>query len=451
MRLEAFDAIDEALAVLAENAEVYTAASNRINALFTQRLDDDCVINVVSRVKEAVSLKEKIIRKKLYAKHRSGKEIMQELSDVVGVRVECRFIKDEDEVFSRIKGMFSKQKDGYCYLEDVPDIGLELMSPQPQKQRNGLDIYRIDGIIVQDGKSFRFEMQIKSLVKVFWAEIEHKIVYKNNSYRLIDDFFRQLMLSINNTLVSIDQQLMLIYQQMQKHDSGESYMQAGATKQILAKAINDMLYNKMTEEIGFTVNFRKPCEILADFVFNNGVTGADAIQAGSMEVMVTLLYRIKSMRLDMQNSLHLERPLRFGDGFCRVMGETLSRVMNEDFEWNLFFRMLFIMEPENNSGDLEFFISYIRKEITARCPGKGSAISLIVLEDLLEHLAKCFAENPDIEFISRENLDAVAQNISAYLEQILAAVEEPAQWEKYRAHFLANASLFPARAENENG
>ena len=290
MRLEAFDAIDEALAVLAENAEVYTAASNRINALFTQRLDDDCVINVVSRVKEALSLKEKIIRKKLYAKHRSGKEIMQELSDVVGVRVECRFIKDEDEVFSRIKGMFSKQKDGYCYLEDVPDIGLELMSPQPQKQRNGLDIYRIDGIIVQDGKSFRFEMQIKSLVKVFWAEIEHKIVYKNNSYRLIDDFFRQLMLSINNNLVSIDQQLMLIYQQMQKHDSGESYMQAGATKQILAKAINDMLYNKMTEEIGFTVNFRKPCEILADFVFNNGVTGADAIQAGSMEVMVTLLY-----------------------------------------------------------------------------------------------------------------------------------------------------------------
>ncbi|UKI20593.1 MAG: hypothetical protein L6V89_05720 [Oscillospiraceae bacterium] len=128
------------------------------------------------------------------------------------------------------------------------------------------------------------------------------------------------MLSINNNLVSIDQQLMLIYQQMQKHDSGESYMQAGATKQILAKAINDMLYNKMTEEIGFTVNFRKPCEILADFVFNNGVTGADAIQAGSMEVMVTLLYRIKSMRLDMQNSLHLERPLRFGDGFCRVMG-----------------------------------------------------------------------------------------------------------------------------------
>jgi len=74
-----------------------------------------------------------------------------------------------------------------------------------------------------------------------------------------------------------------------------------------------------------------------------------------------------------------------------------------------------------------------------------------VLEDLLEHLAKGFAENPDIEFISRENLDAAAQNISAYLEQILTAVEEPAQWEKYRAHFLANASLLSARNENENG
>ncbi len=53
--------------------------------------------------------------------------------------------------------------------------------------------------------------------------------------------------------------------------------------------------------------------------------------------------------------------------------------------------------------------------------------------------------------MSRENLDAAAQNISAYLEQILTAVEEPAQWEKYRAHFLANASLLSARNENENG
>ena len=82
-----------------------------------------------------------------------------------------------------------------------------------------------------------------------------------------------------------------------------------------------------------------------------------------MEVMVTLLYRIKSMRLDMQNSLHLERPLRFGDGFCRVMGETLSRVMNEDFEWNLFFRMLFIMEPVEHGWEIEIVTATRSAEI----------------------------------------------------------------------------------------
>lgn len=441
MRLEVFNVIDQALTILKDNNETYIAAAYSLHTLFSRVLGGDRIINIVTRIKEPVSLKEKIIRKKLYSKYKSGTAIMENLSDVVGVRIECRFIKDEILVFSELKRQFCIPDGGYFFVPGNSSIGLDLSSPQPQKQKNGVDIYRIDGLIEQNGKRFRFELQIKSLVKVFWAEIEHKIVYKNNSYRLIDDFFKNLMLSINNNLVSIDQQLMLVYEQMQKHDAGENYIQADATKQILAKGINDMLYNKMTEEIGFTINFKKPSEILADFVLNNGVTGADASKGESMEVMVTLLKRIKSMKLDMQSNLLLERPLRFGDGFSRIFGETLSRIMNEDFEWNLFFRVLFIMEPNNNTGDLEFFISYIRRELSAKC-STGSAVSLMILGDLLERLAAGFASDPDISFICRETLDETAEMLAKYLDQILQAVESDEEWAKYRDHFLADTAKY---------
>ncbi len=441
MRLEVFNIIDEALFILQDNKDTYHSAANLLKNVFANELKSDNVINTVARVKSSNSLKEKIIRKKLYSKYNSGCAVMEHLSDVVGIRIECRFIKDEAQVFDKLKEIFTVHKNGCFYLPDNPDIGLDLLSEQPQKQRNGVDIYRIDGRITHENITFRFELQIKSLVKVFWAEIEHKIIYKNNSYRLIDEFFSNLMLSINNNLVSIDQQLMLIYEQMQKHDSGDNYIQADSTKQILAKAINDMLYNKMNEELGFTINFKKPCEVLADFVFNNGVTGADATRSGSMEVMVLLLMRIKNTSLQMQNSLVLERPLRLGDPFSRNLGQALKTIMNVDFEWNLFFRILFIMEPNNNAGDLEFFISYIRKEITNRCD-TSSVVSVIALEDLLEQIALEFGKNPNISFILRDNLDKTSGALAEYLNQILSAVDSPTQWEKYKDHFIAQKDKY---------
>ena len=441
MRLEVFNVIDEALFILQDNKDTYTDAATALRNAFKQALKGDNVINIVTRVKSASSLKEKIIRKKLYSKYNSGCAVMEHLSDVVGIRVECRFIKDEASVLDQLKEAFSIHRDGYFYLPENDGIGLDLLSQQPQRQRNGVEIYRIDGKMTHNNTTFRFELQIKSLVKVFWAEIEHKIIYKNNSYRLIDEFFNNLMLSINNNLVSIDQQLMLIYEQIQKHDSGDNYIQADSTKQILAKAINDMLYNKMNEELGFTVNFKEPCEVLADFVFNNGVTGADATRSGSMEVMVLLLMRIKNTRLEMQSSLTLERPLRVGDPFSQSMGKTLKTIMNVDFEWNLFFRILFIMEPNNNTGDLEFFISYIRKEITNRCD-TSNVTSVLILEDLLKQIALSFAENPKISFILRKNLDKTSQMLSEYLTQILSAVDSPDQWETYREHFIAQKDKY---------
>lgn len=442
MRLEVFNIIDESLSILTENKELYTAAADRLRETLLTHLNSDNVINIVSRIKENNSLKEKIIRKKLYHRYDCGQEIMDNLSDVIGIRVECRFIKDEILVYNELRQLFSAFKDGYFYLPLDDGIGLELTSVQPQKQRNGADIFRIDGIICQQGQTFRFELQIKSLVRVFWAEIEHKIVYKNNSYRLIDDFFQNLMLSINNNLVSIDQQLMLVYEQMQQHDGAMDYMQQHSVKNLLAKAINDLLYNKMKEEMGFTINFKQPCEVLAEFVLENDLLDAKQDRIDSMEFMVMMLFRIHNMHLDLQNSLEIERALHTEDNFSKNLGETLRKLMNEDFEWNLFFRILFIMEPNNNAEDLEFFINYLRKKLIAKCSLSHGAIQNTIIEDLLEGVARNFAKSPDISFISNENLESTADMLARYLEQIVSTVDSQEEWERYKTHFLANTTEY---------
>ena len=39
-----------------------------------------------------------------------------------------------------------------------------------------------------NGEKVNFELQVKSLIHVFWSEIEHEIIYKNNNYMLMDGF-----------------------------------------------------------------------------------------------------------------------------------------------------------------------------------------------------------------------------------------------------------------------
>ena len=99
------------------------------------------------------------------------------------------------------------------------------------------------------------------------------------------------------------------------------------------------------------------------------------------------------------------------------------------------------MEPNNNTGDLEFFISYIRRELSAKC-STGSAVSLMILGDLLERLAAGFASDPDISFICRETLDETAEMLAKYLDQILQVVENDEEWAKYRDHFLADTAKY---------
>ncbi len=55
---------------------------------------------------------------------------------------------------------------------------------------------------------------------MFWSEIEHKIIYKNNTYLLADKFIKDMMDSIKNNLTMIDNQLLSIYKNFH---SGKSF------------------------------------------------------------------------------------------------------------------------------------------------------------------------------------------------------------------------------------
>src|SRR5690606_13237082 len=220
MRLEIFEFIDETIAIVDGMKDVLEESNRELEYFFRGLFfEHDNILNISSRVKTTTSLKEKIFRNNFYLKYESPEELVANLSDLIGLRIECRFIEDEEDVYSKIVEEFNiPVEDGYYSSKENPNILLNLDDDQPQVQKNGFGIYKIDGKYIREDRIIRFELQIKSLVNVFWGEAEHKVLYKNYKYLLTEDLFRDIMYTLKENLIMVDKQLMILYNHLKDLD-----------------------------------------------------------------------------------------------------------------------------------------------------------------------------------------------------------------------------------------
>ena len=183
-KLDMFVVVEETADLLDKNRRLYEEASHDIVTLFHEALkesEETSVIDFKHRVKSRNSLKEKIIRRELYKQSSNPAAILANISDVIGVMAECKFNDDEVKLYTRLReDFFLITEDELFYDPAIPNLFLYLGDPQPQVLKNGQEAYKIDGIYMKEGKKFRFELQIRSMVNAFWSEIEHELIYKNN-------------------------------------------------------------------------------------------------------------------------------------------------------------------------------------------------------------------------------------------------------------------------------
>ena len=94
-QLEVFEYIERAAKTLDDNLVKFSHAADRVVEYLTDKFGDiDATIGVTSRIKTRDSLKEKILRNNLY-RETSPEQLVFEMHDIIGVRIECRFFKDE--------------------------------------------------------------------------------------------------------------------------------------------------------------------------------------------------------------------------------------------------------------------------------------------------------------------------------------------------------------------
>ena len=209
---------------------------------------------------------------------------------------------------SFLKKYFNKKADNdFFFSDDSNNIFLKLSGKQPQKQKNGFTIYRIDGKFIYDNLTIPFELQIKSLTNMFWSEIEHQIIYKNSNYVIEDKFLKDIMNSIKNNLTMIDNQLLTVLKHVESKKAKTNASNKRHLQEIVSKFIYDMFSKKMVESIDMNINFKDSCETIVEYVFFKNSISNDSDYT---EILINALNRlnlISDEKLNFNSYLNFER------------------------------------------------------------------------------------------------------------------------------------------------
>lgn len=437
--LAEFRYIDKALTILDEKHDQLEVISKLLQMEFTEimKLYTMDYLNITTRVKSRDSLKEKILRQGYYKKYNDPIRLIYQLSDLIGVRIECRFEQDERAIYKMLKKHFNiRNEEGYYYNEMNPNVKLSLDGRQPQKQKNGFKIFRIDGIVTDTNTDLPFELQIKSLVNSFWGEIEHKIIYKNYNYLLVDDLLIEMMHSIKNNLALLDKQLLTIYRNVEQRQTDEDY-QRKTLEDVMAKMCNDVFAKQLKEQIGMNVNIKKACQTIMKYTFSP----TEMLEFTEMsESLIKALERISEIaneNVEFNVPITFSREPIYSTTFAQIVGPYFRDVMNKEFHWNLFFKILFAIEPQDSVDDFEKFLGFL--ETAYQTSPTMTRLKKVLYSQLDEHadevltafnetVARAIVIIDDVECVYEDKITKVASIMTDSLREVTATITTYDQW-----------------------
>lgn len=455
MALKLFDFVEDTISLLENRGEIFEKASENIEIYFKNILQESSegYLNINARVKSSISLKEKILRNNYYRKYNNSEELLDNLSDLIGIRIECRFIQDENEIYKAIKKHFNVEgHNGFYYNVSNDRISLKLQGKQPQKQRNGFEIYRIDGVYLFEDIKINFELQIKSLVNIFWGEIEHKVTYKNYNYLLGDKFFKDMLASIKRNLTMIDNQLLIMYNQFNTMNSIDQQARKNQFEGVMSKIIYEIYSNRVRDSLGFIVDFRRSCDVVMEYIFSTNKV--EDIEDYSKTLIKTLnrFNSISKNHIDFNEEINFEREINFKGEFSELVGKTILKSINTDFQWNLFFKILFDIEVGNNAEDFEAFIEFLRNKFLGIKVFNNLYVKYdeeqcnYIVQCFVEQLANCFVQINSIDFIHKSSMERINEILE---EIILEILKEYNCFDEFKDNRVKYTELFKEKLMEE--
>ena len=168
---------------------------------FEMMHDHDPIHHMESRVKSMESILGKMERKGLDL---SLESIVENLTDIAGVRVICHYVDDIYEVAHLLKS--------HADVEVIKETDY-IKNPKPNGYRSlhlvvKIPVYFVDGVV-----KMPVEIQIRTMAMNFWASLEHKLRYKSNG--AIPGFIANELKECSETIAETDLKMQRIHSFLQ--------------------------------------------------------------------------------------------------------------------------------------------------------------------------------------------------------------------------------------------
>ncbi len=441
MELELFQFIDEVIRIYDLRRASFEYAEGLLKEHFSslQGIPSGSVVGVFSRVKSRDSLREKLLRNKLYLTSKTPEDAIDSLSDLIGITIECRFIRNEAEIYHNLFQDFSElNEDGKAISLTNPDIILNLGMAQPQLQRNGFAIYRLDGEYRFNDRYIRFELQIKSLVHRFWSEIEHEVVYKNQEMVRNARFMRKMLGSIRDSLDVVDHQLETVYTEMlMESREAEIGIDERTFKTMLSSSLNELFISKMKETVGFSTTFKNDSAILAQYIYIDDFLMKERSETRMIEFLETL-NTLQNRDINLKDPLVISGEEESNDPFVKTLSDYFMSVVNVDFEWHAFFVILCELQSGNARSDILRFAEVIGSlliqpkwysERFAALPGEDAETIRAFFKTTL---AEGMVRSDSIHMIHEEYLLDLMNYFWGFVENIDSQIESLEEFEEIK-------------------
>lgn len=427
MKLDVFDFIDDVVDKVDSKRPDLEIISEEIKEYFQYIFKAETnLFAVTKRIKSNDSINEKILRQNYFLKYKTVDNVLKHISDIIGIRIQCRFIEDEKKLYNMLIDYFaieSNEYPGYYYNPKNENIILKLSDKQPQTQHNGFHIYRIDGTYLGGQSNFNFEVQIKSFVNVFWGDIEHEILYKNFSYMITEDFVREMLYSIKRSLEQVDAQLMAVHDYLYELEDKQDEINLQQLKRVLSKLIHDIFSVGFKESTGVLLDFRVSSDFITDYLF--------AKAGGQDEENITDYFTGQIKKLSELRSTDFVYGGYLTEAYspllksksAKMIGSGIDSIRNADLKWNLILTIIFKLSDKDKEEEFAIFVDFLVYKLTCtveealseyRCQNE---LREIIKDELMDRLVSFICSHYDSDLFSNTNMEIIKDLIRQILDE----------------------------------
>ena len=222
----------------------------------------------------------------------------------------------------------------------------------------------------------------------------------------------------------IDRELMLLYNHINDNANNSQDAIKSEVKVILSKNLHDIYYKKIRHDLGFTVDFRSSCDSIIDYLFMKTEGGEEVYMSEFLRLLKRMKF-LESQTIDFQKHVEFPEKVLYTDPFTRKIGERLKEIIRKDFNWSLFFRILFDIEEGDSSEIISELLTFIRNKyyevilVALANQEIGEKIKSDIINFIMDYISNDFVENSSINFVSEQNISDVHNKIIKAMGEVI--------------------------------